>query len=160
MALILLLALAAAPDAGTSLTWKVTYTTSFGSDVGNGEISASGDTETVVTPTAVKLTAESMHKGKTTKNAWGPRPISAAVREAIAALLPKLPKESAAFSTSPYVNDEGWDSGGISYELGGKSVSFSLQQGKGDPVPPELTELLKLVTQASLVLKAPAKARP
>ena len=148
----LFLALAAVPDAGPALAWKVTYTTSFGADVGNGKIAASGETTTVVTPVDVRMAAEGVTQGQATGSVLEPRPIDPKVRDAIAALLPKLPK-SAAFSTSPYVDDEGWNSANLAIELNGKTVRFQLQQGKRvPPLPPVLNELLKLV---GLALKKP-----
>jgi hypothetical protein len=150
MALLLLLALAAAPDAGVSMKWKVTYTTSHGSDVGNGVVLAQSYTETVVTPSEVTVSAEGTYKGKGSRSTLGPRAIPNELRDAIGALLVKLPKASTTFSTSPYVNDEGWDNGGIAWELDGKVVSISLEQGPGNPpVPPEVKELIGLVAKAN-----------
>lgn len=141
--LILALALTASPDA-----WTFTHEFSSGSDVGNGVISASENVKTVITPTHVRRTTEKMSKGKKTKEVLKPKQLSPEVRDAIAALLPKLPLENTTYSTNPNVDDEGWVNASIVLERQGKSVTLMLQQGKGAPVPPEVDELLSLMVKA------------
>ncbi len=145
MAAVVAVVLAAAP------AWKVTFSTSHGSDHGNGVIVATSDLTTEVTPTEVRVTVEATRKGQPVKQKpLPPKPTPAAVREAIAALLPSLPKASGVYSTNPYVDDEGWSTEAIAVDVDGKSLQFSLQQGKvGPPVPPELQKLKALIAQAT-----------
>ena len=145
----LLLALAAAPDAGAAPSWRVSYDTSKGSDSGNGRISATAQVSTEVTPRGVTRSTLAMKKGKRFGTAEAPRPLAAEVREAIAALLPKLPVGDASYSTNPNVDDEGWDDAKLVITREGKTVTFQLVQGVQVPaIPPEVQELLKLVAKA------------
>jgi hypothetical protein len=127
----------------------VTFSTSSGSDVGNGKISATADATAVITPVEVRQTSETTQEGKRSANATKPRPLVPAVRDALTALLPKLPTANARFSISPYVDDEGWHSSRLVVVRDGKRVEFELVQGKqAPPVPAPVDELRKLVVAA------------
>lgn len=144
-----MMAFLAASVVAAAPAWKVTFSTSSGSDHGNGVTVATSDVTWVVTPEEVTMTAEGTRKGKPVKSAVvKPKPTPPAVRDAIAALLPKLPATDASFSTSQYVDDEGWNSEALAVERDGKTVRFALVQGRGAPLPPELVELKKLIAQA------------
>ena len=124
--------LAAAP------AWKVQFSASRGVDHGNGVIVATSDVTYEVTPTEVRITAEGTEKGKPVKSKpISPKKTPPASREAIAALLPSLPKQGGTFSISPYVDDEGWSTEALVVEIDGKAIHFSLEQGKqAPPLPP------------------------
>ena len=146
---LLFFVLAASPDAGTR-AWTVTFSTSSGSDVGNGQVSATAEASTVISPIEVRQTSETTQQGKRSVNASKPRPLSAAVREAFTALLPRLPTANGRYSVSPYVDDEGWHYSRLIVVRDGQRVEFELVQGKqAPPVPAVVEELRKLVVAAT-----------
>ena len=141
--LAIILVLAAAPSL------SVTLETSSGTDVGNGKIIATSDTSIVITPTEVRQSSEGTNKGKKSARVEKPKPLVPASRDAIAALLPRLPMQSASFSISPYVDDEGWNSSRLVLVREGTTTTFELVQGKqAPPIPPGLDELRKLIAAA------------
>lgn len=147
MTALLAVVLAAAP------AWKVSWSTSSGTDVGNGKISATSDVSYVVTPTELVATAGGSDHGKPLKEKTSKKALPAAARDAIAALLPAVPPVSATYSISPTVNDEGWYSEALSVEHEGKAVQFQLVQGKQAPPLPESLEALKKAIGRALAAK-------
>lgn len=144
MMLALTMVVAAAP------AWKVSWSSSSGTDHGNGKIVATSDVTCAVTPTEVRITAEGTTQGKRAKQKPVTKPTPPEVRDAIAALLPSLPKLGAAYSIGGHVNDEGWANETLDVQVGEKAaVHFALEQGPGGPpVPTELQQLKKLIVQA------------
>ncbi|MBK7859416.1 MAG: hypothetical protein IPJ65_12495 [Archangiaceae bacterium] len=152
MVLALLVTLAAAPPA-----WSVKYSTSVGTDHGNGVIAETQDSQITVTPTeARRVLTRKLKKGKPTTREQKPLPVDGDTAEALAAAVAKLPMENTTYSTSPSVDDEGWNNQTLQVMRAGKTVSFQLVQGKQAPaVPQELTEVIRLVVQAATPQKRP-----
>jgi hypothetical protein len=136
-----------APDAGVkeAPAWSVTWTSSTESDPGNGTIIGSEQRTATITPSEERLLIENESRDapphrEESKHALDPRR-----RAAIEALLPKLPKASAVYSLSKYVNDEGGHGEELSVVFGGKTLHFQLRQGPGPKAPDEIRQLYKLV---------------
>lgn len=133
MTLTLLLMLCAVPDAGVA-AWSVTYETS------NPSVHAL----TRLTPFEVSQSIVTTENGKRLGNALKPRPLAAVVREALTALLPRLPAKDATYSI-------GQSSTAVKLviERAGKSVTLQLVPGTAaPPISAEVKELLTLVDAA------------